>query len=389
MPERAVFLDRDNTLIENDGYLGDPAKVKLLPGAASALVALRGLGYRLIVVSNQSGVARGMFGEADVEAVNNEVSRQLREKAGAYIDASYYCPYHPEAPLPEFRADHDWRKPKPGMLLQAAADFGLDLKQSWMVGDQGRDVAAGAAAGCRTILLRDADVKAANGAEEDFAATPHYVVRTLADAARIIAREKGGTHPPAEPPTVEAPPPEEDEPAPAPVAPAVAEEPVAEESPVAEEPVAAAAEEPAVAVQSQTPPAPAPKPRPATPPAHEKQIESALVPSPAAPATNMSQLERHLDELVMQMRQQTRNEFLRPDFSFSNMAALILQVFAIVALIIGMAKYFTSPATFTTPQDTQFALMSHMAALFWVMAAVFMQGVVGSLLLYSRHKHGT
>src|ERR1043165_9972022 len=109
MAARAVFLDRDNTLIENDGYLGDPAKVKLLPGAGSALVALRALGYRIIVVSNQSGVARGMFSEADVEAVNNEVSRQLREKAGAFIDASYYCPYHPEAPLAEFRADHDWR----------------------------------------------------------------------------------------------------------------------------------------------------------------------------------------------------------------------------------------------------------------------------------------
>ncbi len=141
MWERAVFLDRDNTIIENDGYLGDPAKVKLLPGAGTALAALRALGYRLIVVSNQSGVARGMFDEAAVEAVNQEMSRQLLEQAGSYVDASYYCPYHPDAPIAEYtQADHDWRKPKPGMLRQAAADFGVDLAQSWMIGDQGRDV---------------------------------------------------------------------------------------------------------------------------------------------------------------------------------------------------------------------------------------------------------
>src|SRR3954468_15903044 len=135
MAERAVFLDRDDTIIENAAYLGDPAKVKLLAGAAAALAALRALGYRLIVVSNQSGVARGMFDEAAVEAVNDEMSRQLKQQAGAYIDASYYCPYHPEGVVPAYRADHEWRKPKPGMIKQAAADFGLDLSQSWMIGD--------------------------------------------------------------------------------------------------------------------------------------------------------------------------------------------------------------------------------------------------------------
>jgi len=148
MLERAVFLDRDNTIIENDGYLGDPSRVKLLPGAATALAAMRALGYRLIVVSNQSGVARGMFDEAAVQAVNDEMSRQLQKLAGATIDASYYCPYHPEAVIQEYRADHEWRKPKPGMLKQAATDFHLDLAPSWMIGDQHRDISAGAAAGC-------------------------------------------------------------------------------------------------------------------------------------------------------------------------------------------------------------------------------------------------
>src|SRR5690348_5216237 len=108
MAERAVFLDRDGTIIEDSGYLGDPSRVKLLAGAAAALSALRALGYRLIVVSNQSGVARGMFDETAVEAVNDEMSRQLKQQAGAFVDASYYCPYHPEAPVAAYRVDHDW-----------------------------------------------------------------------------------------------------------------------------------------------------------------------------------------------------------------------------------------------------------------------------------------
>ena len=103
----------------------------------------------------------------------------------------------------------------------------------------------------------------------------------------------------------------------------------------------------------------------------------------------MSQLERHLDELVVQLRMKNRSDFLRPEFSLSNMAALILQVFALVAMVIGLARFFTAPATFTTPQDTQFALLSHLAALFWVMAAVFMQGTVAALLMYARYKQGT
>ena len=394
MSERAIFLDRDNTLIENDGYLGDPAKVKLLPGAGTALVALRGLGYRLIVVSNQSGVARGMFTEADVEAVNNEMSRQLREKAGAYVDASYYCPYHPQAPLPEFCADHAWRKPKPGMLLQAAADFHLDLKQCWMVGDQGRDVAAGVAAGCRTILLRDAERQSANGENDDFPVTPNYVVKTLADAARIIARE-GHTYPTPPAPVEAAPPvtepvaeePEEapEEPEKAPAEPEKEPEKVPEAKPVETKPQAAQPPEKPVEAPSITAVAP-------TVEQVSAKAEVRVTPvaaggeKPAAPAGGT--LEQRLDELVVQLRLQNRNAFLRPDFSFSNMAALILQVFAIVAVVIGLAKYMSAPATFATVQDTQFALLAHLAAVFWVMAAVFVQGMVGALLIYARHKQG-
>ena len=188
MAERAVFLDRDNTIIANDGYLGNPSEVKLLPGAAAAIASLRRLGYRIVVVSNQSGVARGMFDEAAVESVNQEMIRQLKQQAGAHVDASYYCPYHPDAVVPEYKLDHEWRKPRPGMLKAAREDFNLDLAQCWMIGDQPRDVAAGASVGCRTILLSDPETQL-EGNDNVPAITPNFIVRTLADAARIIVRE--------------------------------------------------------------------------------------------------------------------------------------------------------------------------------------------------------
>ena len=387
MSERAVFLDRDNTIIDNDGYLGDPSRVKLLPGAATALTSLRALGYRLIVVSNQSGVARGMFKETDVEAVNDEMSRQLREQAGAYIDASYYCPFHPHAPLAEFRIDHDWRKPKPGMLLQAAADFGLDLAQCWMVGDQWRDIAAGTAAGCRTIMLRDPERKDAGGEEAERmngTVSPSFVVRSLTDAARIIVRE--GRHAPPPPPPAPPPP----------------EEPIAR---VASVPLVVA-EAPVPAVPPPPPPPPLPPP---PPPLDEKALADRLaerlarhIPAappnsastpptsggaapPAGPITSAT-IEKHLDELVVQLRQQNRNAELRPDFSMSHIILLIVEAFALLAMVIGFFKYFTMNLTYKTAQDMQFASLSHLQALIWIAAAVFLQSAVIAILVYARNK---
>ena len=155
-----IFLDRDNTLIANDGDLGDPTRVSLLEGVPEGLLRLREAGYRLVVVTNQGGVARGRYGEEDVDKVHREIAGLLDQAAGrrGLIDRFYYCPYHPEAILPEYRREHPWRKPRPGMLLQAARDLALDLSASWMIGDQPRDIEAGRAAGCRTVLVGDAEV---------------------------------------------------------------------------------------------------------------------------------------------------------------------------------------------------------------------------------------
>jgi D-glycero-D-manno-heptose 1,7-bisphosphate phosphatase len=151
----AVFLDRDNTLIANDGDLGDPNQVRLLDGVAGGIRALRDAGFRIVVITNQGGVARGVFTEDDVQAVNEQLSRLVDEQAGAggLIDRVYYCPYHPEGVISAYRREHPWRKPHSGMLLQAAHDLQLDLARSWMIGDQPRDIRAGQSAGCRTVLL--------------------------------------------------------------------------------------------------------------------------------------------------------------------------------------------------------------------------------------------
>jgi D-glycero-D-manno-heptose 1,7-bisphosphate phosphatase len=157
----AVFLDRDNTLIANDGDLGDPKLVTLVDGVANGLRALREAGYRLVVVTNQAGVARGQFTEDDVDAVHQRIAFLADQQASArgLIERFYYCPYHPDATVQAYRRDHPWRKPHPGMILQAARDMGLDLSRSWMVGDQERDILAGRAAGCRTVLFsRDVEL---------------------------------------------------------------------------------------------------------------------------------------------------------------------------------------------------------------------------------------
>ncbi len=397
MAERAVFLDRDNTIIENDGYLGDPSKVKLLPGAGSALTAIRALGYRLIVVSNQSGVARGLFDEAAVEAVNNEMSRQLQQQASAFIDAMYYCPYHPDAPLADYRVDHDWRKPKPGMLKQAAVDFSLDLAQCWMIGDQPRDVAAGVAAGCRTILLRDGDRAGLPPADADarpLSATPSFVVRTLADAARILARE--GRHNPAVPrpappaiPAAETPIPR----APATPAPAAeSQKPstatVSPAQPASPTPAAVSAEKKKPAVESPPPSHPTPGPVHAEPPA---SLAATPQPVPATTAPSIApppvRLEKQLEELVTQMRQQNRHADLHPEFSLSNIAALILQILAFAAFILGCFRFFTAQGNFKNPADLGVAVLSSVNAVFWLLAAAVLQGSVIALLLHHQHKH--
>jgi len=139
-------------LIEDHGFINKPKQVKLLDGTADALIEFRAMGYKIIVVSNQSGVARGIITEKVLGEIHKRLKQLLAEK-GASLDKIYYCPYHPDAVITKYRKESDHRKPNSGMLLTAAKEMDIDLNQSWMIGDGSRDIEAGLRAGCKTILI--------------------------------------------------------------------------------------------------------------------------------------------------------------------------------------------------------------------------------------------
>jgi D-glycero-D-manno-heptose 1,7-bisphosphate phosphatase len=185
MPNRAVFLDRDNTIIEDPGYVSNPGAVKLLPGVELAIKSFAQAGFKVVVVTNQSAVARGLVTEETLDEIHNEMRRQLSAK-GARIDGLYYCPFHPDGTVDAYAIDSDLRKPKPGMLIKAGREMDIELSNSWMIGDSTRDVEAGKRAGCHTIRIRrpkPAQGDTGQGPEADFD------VRNLVDAARIVMRE--------------------------------------------------------------------------------------------------------------------------------------------------------------------------------------------------------
>ena len=154
--QKAIFLDRDGTLNRYIGFLRNIEDFELLPDVCEAVKRINESGYLAIVVTNQPVIARGEVTYAQLQEIHNKMETLLGEK-GAYLDAIYYCPHHPhkgyEGEIPELKFDCSCRKPKPGMLVQAAEDFNIDLSQSWMVGDSENDILAGKAAGCKTVLV--------------------------------------------------------------------------------------------------------------------------------------------------------------------------------------------------------------------------------------------
>ena len=167
---KACFFDRDGVIIEEADYISDPALVRLCPFAADAIRAMHDAGRLVIVVSNQSGIARGYFTEADLRAVEARMNELLAE-AGVKIDAAYYCFHHKKGIVPEYAGDCDCRKPKPGMLLRAAKDLGIDLAASFMIGDKESDLEAGLNAGCRGVAL----VRTGHGVHQNIEKIPQAV----------------------------------------------------------------------------------------------------------------------------------------------------------------------------------------------------------------------
>jgi D,D-heptose 1,7-bisphosphate phosphatase len=311
MANRAVFLDRDHTLIEDPGYLSVPERVKLLPGVELALKSLTAAGFKTVVVTNQSGIARGLLTEEALARIHEEIRRQLSQK-GAHLDAIYYCPYHPEATVEEYAVDSDLRKPRPGMLLKAAEEMDIDLRASWMVGDDAPDVEAGQRAGCRTIRLPPgAAPLPGEVAQEDVQAD--FNARNLVEAARIILRESGRSA------------------ATAAAAPAAAAEPAAPPE-AAKEPVAKAAPQP---------------------------VEAPEPPRPPAPQVSQQQACLEILRYVKQIAQ-TKDE----DFNVAKVLAGIAQVLALLGLLLAMWRM-------ATDQVQQAMLWAQVAAVLQIMALTF------------------
>jgi D-glycero-D-manno-heptose 1,7-bisphosphate phosphatase len=183
MTSKAVFLDKDGTLIEDVPYNIDTDLIQLASGAQEALNRLQDEGYQLIIVTNQSGVARGFFKERDLKGVASRISEML-SSAGISLTDFYYCPHYPHGKSRKYVVDCFCRKPQPGMIYRAALEHDIDLSASWMVGDILNDIEAGNRAGCRTILINNH-----HETEWDLSPVrqPEFVVNNLKEAANVIA----------------------------------------------------------------------------------------------------------------------------------------------------------------------------------------------------------
>jgi D-glycero-D-manno-heptose 1,7-bisphosphate phosphatase len=348
MKRAAVFFDRDNTLIANDGYLGDPRGVELVHGAADAVARARALGYAVVVFSNQSGVARGMFSEEAVHAVNHRMDEMLLDENGhAVIDRHEFCPFHPEATEERYRQDSDLRKPKPGMILQAERQLALDLPRSWVVGDAPRDIEAGKAAGCRTILVNNPSLTKSPAAEEPETVKPDFEVESLAEAMEVIARHHAQKPEPAEP-----------QPEPAPTPAAITEEPAPSESIGAFVPV-----QPDVQHDSQSgPEEPEKSPEPNRAETKVENIEPPSIPR------GRSKSEILLGQILDELRR--RHEHPEHDFSVSKLVAGIVQVLALAAMFYAYVE-----------RNSQTG-----AAGLAILTAIFLQTFTIALLIMGRQK---
>jgi D-glycero-D-manno-heptose 1,7-bisphosphate phosphatase len=187
----ALILDRDGVVNHDDGFVHRIPECRFIAGVFAMAAEFVAHGFALVIATNQSGIGRGLFGEAEFAALMDWMKRQFALQ-GAPIDAVYHCPDHPTEGQGAFRRDSDWRKPKPGMLLQAAADLGLDLGRSVCVGDKMRDIEAGRAAGIGTLVLFDPAAKKI-GRRADYWIVPQLervagLLTQSPEAARLMNR---------------------------------------------------------------------------------------------------------------------------------------------------------------------------------------------------------
>jgi D-glycero-D-manno-heptose 1,7-bisphosphate phosphatase len=182
---KAIFLDKDGTLVENEPYNVDPAKIRFYSDVRESVKMFAEAGYLLVVISNQPGVARGVFPEEALRKGERALRDGLREM-GVSLAGFYYCPHDPKGSVPQYSVECECRKPQPGLLVQAAQELDIELEKSWMIGDILHDVEAGNRAGCRSVL-----VDRGNETEWHYneLRRPDLVVRDMRDAAAKIVGE--------------------------------------------------------------------------------------------------------------------------------------------------------------------------------------------------------
>ncbi|MCL0036321.1 HAD family hydrolase [Dehalococcoidia bacterium] len=193
---KAIFLDRDGVINElvyhqEQGIIDSPFTVeqfRLLPGVGEAIRKFNEMGYKVILASNQPGIAKGSLCEETFEKIRQKMKEKLA-KEGAFLDGEYYCFHHPEAKIGKLKANCECRKPEPGLLLQAAKEMDIDLSQSWMIGDGLTDVNAGKGAGARTILLGRMKCELCHLMDKE-GTSPDFVVPNLLEAAKIISSQQ-------------------------------------------------------------------------------------------------------------------------------------------------------------------------------------------------------
>ncbi len=186
----AVFLDRDGTVCEEVGYLSSIAQIRLIPRSGEAIRKLNEQGFKIIIVTNQAGVARGFFPESALPALHAEMERLLRDE-GAHIDGLFFCPHHPTEGIPPYRIACDCRKPAPGLLFRAAKQFGLDLASSYMVGDHLSDVECGQRVGAHSILLLTGHGREQAEKIPLLPAAPSHIANDLFEAVQWILDREG------------------------------------------------------------------------------------------------------------------------------------------------------------------------------------------------------
>jgi D-glycero-D-manno-heptose 1,7-bisphosphate phosphatase len=178
-PKKAVFLDRDGVLNQDLGYVFRTSDLVIPQGVAATLRTLKDRGFLLVVITNQSGVARGMYSMEDVDTFNKCLGQEILKLGGPALDAFYVCPHHPDGSVKTFARDCLCRKPKPGLILQAASDLGINLKESWVIGDKESDAGCAKNAGVRAVLV--------HSDKYDQGGNQHLIVKNIEETLKYIS----------------------------------------------------------------------------------------------------------------------------------------------------------------------------------------------------------